>query len=118
MSKLIEKSGSFWYECQRRTSVYFNGHWWGNDWETVEGIERYPISIRYPQDYRNSVSAMKLLPILTPSKQQIVLSDVADVSVNMGAPMLKQRTPDRLVGFILMHVIVIWFLLLMILIQQ
>ncbi|MBG5928423.1 efflux RND transporter permease subunit [Providencia rettgeri] len=57
--------------------------------ETVEGIERYPISIRYPQDYRNSVSAMKLLPILTPSKQQIVLSDVADVSVNMGAPMLK-----------------------------
>lgn len=57
--------------------------------ETVEGIERYPISIRYPQDYRNSVSAMKLLPILTPSKQQIVLSDVADVFVNMGAPMLK-----------------------------
>lgn len=57
--------------------------------ETVEGIERYPISLRYPQDYRNSVSAMKLLPILTPSKQQIVLSDVADVSVNMGAPMLK-----------------------------
>ncbi|MGV6985662.1 efflux RND transporter permease subunit [Providencia hangzhouensis] len=57
--------------------------------ETVEGIERYPISIRYPQDYRNSVSAMKLLPILTPSKQQIMLSDVADVSVNMGAPMLK-----------------------------
>ncbi|MEQ5039318.1 CusA/CzcA family heavy metal efflux RND transporter [Providencia rettgeri] len=57
--------------------------------ETVEGIERYPISIRYPQDYRNSVSAMKLLPILTPSKQQIVLSDVADVYVNMGAPMLK-----------------------------
>lgn len=57
--------------------------------ETVEGIERYPISLRYPQDYRNSVSAMKLLPILTPSKQQIMLSDVADVSVNMGAPMLK-----------------------------
>ncbi|HHD7739066.1 TPA: efflux RND transporter permease subunit [Providencia rettgeri] len=57
--------------------------------ETVEGIERYPISIRYPQNYRNSVSAMKLLPILTPSKQQIVLSDVADVFVNMGAPMLK-----------------------------
>ncbi|MBN6351388.1 CusA/CzcA family heavy metal efflux RND transporter [Providencia alcalifaciens] len=57
--------------------------------ETVEGIERYPISLRYPQDHRNSVSALKLLPILTPSKQQIVLSDVADVAVNMGAPMLK-----------------------------
>ena len=57
--------------------------------ETVEGIERYPISIRYPQDYRNSVSALRLLPILTPSKQQIVLGDVADVIVQMGAPMLK-----------------------------
>ncbi len=57
--------------------------------ETIEGIERYPISIRYPQDYRNSVSAMRLLPILTPNKQQIILSDVADVMVQMGAPMLK-----------------------------
>lgn len=57
--------------------------------ETVEGIERYPISLRYPQDYRNSVSALKLLPILTPNKQQIVLSDVADVVVQMGPPMLK-----------------------------
>ncbi|WP_353244342.1 CusA/CzcA family heavy metal efflux RND transporter [Providencia sp.] len=57
--------------------------------ETVEGIERYPISLRYPQDYRNSVSALKLLPILTPNKQQIVLSDVADVMVQMGPPMLK-----------------------------
>ncbi|HBO24145.1 MAG TPA: CusA/CzcA family heavy metal efflux RND transporter [Providencia sp.] len=57
--------------------------------ETVEGIERYPISIRYPQDYRNSVSALRLLPILTPNKQQIVLGDVAEVIVQMGAPMLK-----------------------------
>ena len=57
--------------------------------ETVEGIERYPISIRYPQDYRNSVSALRLLPILTQNKQQIVLGDVAEVIVQMGAPMLK-----------------------------
>ncbi|WP_369309906.1 efflux RND transporter permease subunit [Providencia rettgeri] len=57
--------------------------------ETVEGIERYPINLRYPQDYRNSASALKSLPILTPSKQQIVLSDVADVVVQMGPPMLK-----------------------------
>lgn len=57
--------------------------------ETVEGIERYPINIRYPQDYRNSVSALRLLPILTPNKQQIVLEDVADVIVQMGPPMLK-----------------------------
>ncbi|HHR5883175.1 TPA: efflux RND transporter permease subunit [Providencia alcalifaciens] len=57
--------------------------------DTVEGIERYPITLRYPQDYRNSVSALQLLPILTPNKQQIVLSDVADVVINIGPPMLK-----------------------------
>ncbi|MTC60260.1 CusA/CzcA family heavy metal efflux RND transporter [Providencia rustigianii] len=57
--------------------------------DTVEGIERYPITLRYPQDYRNSVSALQLLPILTPNKQQIVLKDVADVVINIGPPMLK-----------------------------
>ncbi len=41
--------------------------------ETVEGVARYPINIRYPQDYRNSPQALKEMPILTPMKQQITL---------------------------------------------
>ncbi|MEZ1646265.1 efflux RND transporter permease subunit, partial [Enterobacter hormaechei] len=45
--------------------------------ETVEGVARYPINIRYPQDYRNSPSTLKQMPILTPMKQQITLGDVA-----------------------------------------
>ncbi|PHI30606.1 CusA/CzcA family heavy metal efflux RND transporter [Budvicia aquatica] len=57
--------------------------------ETVEGIARYPINIRYPQSYRNSPQSLRELPILTPMKQQITLGDVADINVVAGPPMLK-----------------------------
>lgn len=57
--------------------------------ETVEGVERYPINIRYPQSYRDSPQTLRQLPILTPLKQQIVLSDVAEVKVVSGPSMLK-----------------------------
>ncbi|MCJ8607866.1 efflux RND transporter permease subunit, partial [Klebsiella pneumoniae] len=52
--------------------------------ETVEGVERYPINIRYPQSYRDSPETLRQLPILTPLKQQIVLGDVAEVKVVTG----------------------------------
>ncbi len=39
--------------------------------ETVEGIARYPINLRYPQSWRDSPQALRQLPILTPMKQQI-----------------------------------------------
>ncbi len=57
--------------------------------ETVEGVARYPINIRYPQDYRNSPQALREMPILTPMKQQITLGDVADIKVVSGPTMLK-----------------------------
>ena len=57
--------------------------------ETVEGVARYPINIRYPQGLRDSPETLKKLPILTPMKQQITLGDVADVSVLSGPSMLK-----------------------------
>ncbi len=57
--------------------------------DTIEGIERYPINIRYPQSYRDSPMALRNLPILTPTKQQITLGDVANISVQSGPPMLK-----------------------------
>lgn len=57
--------------------------------ETVEGIARYPINLRYPQSYRDSPEALRQLPVLTPMKQQITLADVADVKVVSGPSMLK-----------------------------
>lgn len=57
--------------------------------ETVEGVARYPISIRYPQGSRDSPAALRQLPILTPMKQQITLGDVAEIKVISGPTMLK-----------------------------
>lgn len=57
--------------------------------DTVEGIARYPITMRYPQDYRDSPQALRELPILTPMKQQITLGDIADIRIVSGPPMLK-----------------------------
>lgn len=58
---------------------------------TVEGLERYPVNIRYPQDYRNSPQQLRLLPIVTPMGSRISLSDVADVYLEDGPPGIKSE---------------------------
>jgi Cu(I)/Ag(I) efflux system membrane protein CusA/SilA len=59
--------------------------------ETVEGLARFPISVRYPRELRDSPAALEKLPILTPSGQQITLGMVARVHVSDGPPMLKSE---------------------------
>ncbi|MCW8845800.1 MAG: efflux RND transporter permease subunit, partial [Gammaproteobacteria bacterium] len=59
--------------------------------QTVEGLERYPINLRYPQDYRNSPEQLSLLPIVTPSGARIALSDVANVLIEDGPPGIKSE---------------------------
>ncbi|MGR5287644.1 efflux RND transporter permease subunit [Vibrio maritimus] len=57
--------------------------------ETVEGLERYPINVRYPQDYRNSAVKLQNLPLVTPAGARIALADVADIRYEDGPPMIK-----------------------------
>ncbi|TQV85483.1 efflux RND transporter permease subunit [Aliikangiella coralliicola] len=59
--------------------------------KTVEGLERYPVNIRYPQDYRNSPEQLSLLPIVTPRGQRISLSDVANIFIEDGPPGIKSE---------------------------
>lgn len=59
--------------------------------QSVEGLERYPINIRYPRDLRDSVEKLKALPIVTTTGERIPLSEVADVRVEMGAAMIKSE---------------------------
>jgi len=67
--------------------------------KTVEGLERYPINVRYPQDYRNSPEQLKLLPIVTPKGHRIALADVADVFIEDGPPVIKSENA-RLNGWV------------------
>ncbi|MDR7061524.1 MULTISPECIES: efflux RND transporter permease subunit [unclassified Sphingopyxis] len=59
--------------------------------QTIEGLARYPISVRYPRELRDSIGELASLPILTPSRQQITLGTVASVKVSDGPPMLRSE---------------------------
>ncbi|RLA38602.1 MAG: CusA/CzcA family heavy metal efflux RND transporter, partial [Gammaproteobacteria bacterium] len=59
--------------------------------QTVEGPERYPVNIRYPQAYRDSVEQLALLPIVTIQGQRLALADVARVYIEDGPPSIKSE---------------------------
>jgi len=71
--------------------------------ETVEGLERYPVNLRYPRGTRDSVEKLKDLAVVTPSGQQIPLSAVADIRVEDGPPMIKSENA-RLNGWIFVDI--------------
>jgi len=58
---------------------------------TVEGLERYPINLRYPQDFRDSLEALRALPVVTPTRANITLADVARVEVADGPAMIRSE---------------------------
>lgn len=59
--------------------------------QTVEGLERYPVNVRYPQEYRDSPEQLALLPIVTPAGQRIALSDVASIFIEDGPSGIKSE---------------------------
>ena len=67
--------------------------------ETVEGLQRFPINLRYPRELRDSLAKVKSLPIVTERGQRLVLSDVADIRVTDGPPMLRSENA-RLSGWV------------------
>ncbi len=58
---------------------------------TVEGLERYPVNIRFPREQRDDVQKLRELPIVTPTGAQVPLAQVAEVVITDGAPMLKSE---------------------------
>ena len=71
--------------------------------ETVEGPARFPISLRYPRDWRDSVERLENLPLLTPSGTQIALGAVTSIRVTDGPAMLKTENA-RLSGWVYVDV--------------
>ncbi|MEO6081463.1 MAG: efflux RND transporter permease subunit [Steroidobacteraceae bacterium] len=59
--------------------------------ETVEGLARYSISLRYPREWRDSVQRLQQLPFVTGSGAQLTLGTVANIKVSDGPPMLKSE---------------------------
>jgi Cu(I)/Ag(I) efflux system membrane protein CusA/SilA len=67
--------------------------------ETVEGLQRFPINLRYPREVRDSVENVRNLPVLTERGAQIRLGDVAAITISDGPPMLKSENA-RLSGWV------------------
>jgi len=67
--------------------------------ETIEGLERYPVNLRYPRDVRDSAEKLKLLPVVTPSGTHVPLGEVADIEINDGPGMIRSENA-RLNGWI------------------
>ena len=59
--------------------------------ETIEGLERYPVNLRYPRDWRSSVASLRQLPIVTARGGHVTLGDVANVHIEDGPPMIKSE---------------------------
>ncbi|MEH6358818.1 MAG: CusA/CzcA family heavy metal efflux RND transporter [Pseudomonadales bacterium] len=59
--------------------------------ETVEGLERYPVNLRYPRELRDDLESLKRVLIPTPMGDQIPLALVADINFNRGPPVIKSE---------------------------
>ncbi|GLX80387.1 cation transporter [Thalassotalea insulae] len=71
--------------------------------QTIEGQERYPINLRYPQDYRNSPEKLARLPIVTTTGMRIALADVADIRIEDGPPGIKSENA-RINGWVFVDI--------------
>lgn len=67
--------------------------------EVIAGRERYPISVRYPREVRDSLDALRQLPVLTERGAQLRLGDVARLSIADGPPMIRSENA-RLAGYV------------------
>ncbi len=66
---------------------------------TIEGRERYPVNLRYPQSWRDSITKLKELPMVVTEDTQIQLRDLAEIQVVDGPPLIKSEN-GRLTGWV------------------
>ncbi len=71
--------------------------------ETVEGRERYPVSVRYARDFREDLDALRRILVATPTGAQVPIGQVAEIAFQMGAPFVRSEA-GRLVGFVFVDV--------------
>ena len=71
--------------------------------ESVEGLERYPINLRYPRDWRDSPERLRELPVVTPSGAHIPLGAVAEITIVDGPGMIRSENARR-TGFVFIDI--------------
>ncbi len=62
---------------------------------TVEGLERYPVNVRYPRELRNDIDKLRALAVPTPMGHAVPLASVADIRTGKGPPSIKSENARR-----------------------
>ena len=63
--------------------------------ETVEGLERYPVNLRFPRELRDDLEALRQVAVPTPTGHTVPLGQVADIAVTKGPPAIKSENARR-----------------------
>ncbi|ABI56739.1 efflux RND transporter permease subunit [Alkalilimnicola ehrlichii MLHE-1] len=71
--------------------------------DTVEGLERYPVNLRYPQDWRDSLERLRELPVVTPNGAHLPLESLASVEIVDGPAMIRTENA-RLNGWVVVDI--------------
>ncbi len=71
----------------------------GSGGEVVDGLQRFPINVRYPREIRDSLEKLRVLPVITERGARLVLGDVANIQITDGPPMLRSENA-RLSGWV------------------
>lgn len=71
--------------------------------ESVEGLERFPINLRYPQEWRNSPERLRDLPVVTPSGAHVPLGAIAEIAIVDGPGMIRSENARR-TGFVFIDI--------------
>lgn len=71
--------------------------------EVIDGRQRFPINVRYPRDYRDSVQSLREFPVVTDRGAQVRLGDIADIQITDGPPMIRSENA-RLSGWVYVDV--------------
>ena len=62
---------------------------------TVEGLERYPVNLRYKRELRDNIPALKRILVATPSGAQVPLAQLADIRIHKGPPLIKTENARK-----------------------
>lgn len=62
---------------------------------TVEGLERYPVNVRYSRDFRDDIDRLKRVLVSTPTGAQVPLAHLADFSIRKGPPAIKSENARK-----------------------
>jgi Cu(I)/Ag(I) efflux system membrane protein CusA/SilA len=63
--------------------------------ETVEGLERYPVNVRFPRELRNDLATLRAVAVPTPMGHTVPLAQVADIEIEKGPPAIKSENARR-----------------------